>query len=173
MVDLVITNGWMVTPTGTFFGGVAVDGQRIVAVGPKGSLPQARRTVDAREQYIIPGLIDGHVHMGSEEDASLEDGLRHNMPVETNGALHGGVTTFGHFVGRRSEPLVPNIRTTIREGNTCSYIDYFFHAFVNCEQHFIEQPNVYALGVTSFKHFFNAYKPRSAEFMNYFGGPVD
>jgi dihydropyrimidinase len=173
MIDLVIKNGWVVAPGGTFLGGVAIDGERIVRVAANGDLPQARRTIDAREQYVIPGLIDGHVHMGSEEDATLEDGLRQNMPVETNGSLYGGVTTFGHFVGRRSEPLIPNIITTIREGNRSSRIDYFFHAFINSEGHLAEQAQVYALGVTSFKHFFNAYKARPAETMAYFGGPVD
>ncbi len=172
-VDLVIKNGRVVTPGGMLAGGVAIDGETIVAVGPDATLPGARRTLDARGQYVLPGLIDAHVHMGSEEDASIEEGLAQNMPVETDGALHGGVTTFAHFVGQRHEPLVPNIRTTIREGNRWSRVDFFLHAIMSAEGHFTEQAEVYGLGVTSFKHFFNAYKARPTEGLTWLGGPSD
>jgi dihydropyrimidinase/dihydroorotase len=173
MVDLVVRNGLVVTPAGVIHGGVAVAGERIVAVGADTTLPAAHRTIDAADAYVIPGLIDAHVHMASEEDASIAAGLEANMPVETEGALHGGVTTFGHFVGQRNEPLVPNVLTTIREGNRWSHVDFFMHAIVSAEEHFGEQAKVHALGVTSFKHFFNAYKPRPGEGLAWLGGPSD
>src|SRR5258707_15351564 len=105
-VDLVIRNGRVVTPAGVIGGGLAIDGERVVAVVADATLPPARRTIDAREQYVIPGLIDAHVHMGSEEDASIAEGLARNMPVETVVTLHVVVTTFGHFVGSRYVPLM-------------------------------------------------------------------
>jgi dihydropyrimidinase/dihydroorotase len=173
MVDLVIRNGTVVTPGGRFHGGLAVQGEHIVAVGADGSLPPARRVIDAGERYVLPGLIDAHVHMASEEDPSIAEGLRANMPRETEGALYGGVTTFGHFVGMRNEPLDPNIRATIEHGNRWSHVDYFMHAIVSTETHFAEQPAVWALGVTSFKHFFNAYRARPGEELSWLGGPSD
>ena len=172
-VDLVIRNGRVVTPAGLVHGGVAVAGERIVAVGADAMLPVAYRTIDAREQYVLPGLIDAHVHMASEEDASIPAGLEANMPVETDGALHGGVTTFAHFVGQRNEPLLPNVQTTIREGNRWSRVDFFLHAIMSTEAHFAEQAAVWEAGVTSFKHFFNAYKPRPGENLAWLGGPSD
>jgi dihydropyrimidinase/dihydroorotase len=171
--DLVIRNGRVVTPGGVVPGGLAISGETIVAIDADAKLPAARRIIDARGQYALPGLIDAHVHMASEEDASIEEGLRANMPVETDGALHGGVTTFGHFVGQRGEPLVPNVTTTIREGNRWSHVDFFLHAIMSAEGHFAEQPEVWSLGVTSFKHFFNAYKPRPTEGLAWLGGPSD
>jgi dihydropyrimidinase/dihydroorotase len=173
MVDLVVRNGQVVTPSGVIRGGVAVAGERIAAVGADESLPAAHRTIDAREAYVIPGLIDAHVHMASEEDASIPAGLEANMPVETDGAVHGGVTAFGHFVGQRNEPLLPNVRATIREGNRWSRVDFFMHAIVSAAGHYDEQAEVHALGVTSFKHFFNAYKPRPGEGLAWLGGPSD
>jgi len=175
MVDLVIRNGQVVTPAGIVRGGLAVEGERIVAVEADAGLPQGRRVLDAREQWVIPGLIDAHVHMGSEEDASIEEGLEQNMSVETDGALHGGVTTFAHFAGGAGAPLVPAIRATIREGSRWSRVDFFLHAFIMGEDHLKEQEEVYRLGVTSFKHFFNAYKPRATEDAGFawLGGPVD
>jgi hypothetical protein len=92
--------------------------------------------------------------------ASIAEGLVQNMPRETDGALHGGITTFAHFVGQRNEPLVPNIDTTMREGNRWSRTDYFFHAIVSTDSHYAELPAMWDRGVTSFK---NAYKPRPTE----------
>lgn len=173
MVDLAIRNGIVVSPRGRFRGGLAIQGEQIVAVGADGSLPPARRVIDAGERYVLPGLIEAHVHMASEEDPSIAEGLRANMPRETEGALYGGVTTLGHFVGMRNEPLVPNVRATIEHGNRSSHVDYFLHAIVSAEGHFDEQPAVWALGVPSFKHFFNAYRPRPGEELSWLGGPSD
>jgi dihydropyrimidinase len=173
MVDLVIRNGTVVTPRGRFHGGLAIAGERIVAVGGDTSLPPAHRVIDAGERYVLPGLIDAHVHMASEEDPSIPEGLRANMPVETEGALYGGVTTFGHFVGQHNEPLLPNVRATIEHGNRWSHVDFFMHAIMSDEKHFAEQPEVWRLGVTSFKHFFNAYKARPGEELSWLGGPSD
>jgi dihydropyrimidinase len=173
VVDLVVRNGIVATPRGRFHGGVAVEGERIVALGPDATLPLAHRVIDARARYVVPGLIDAHVHMASEEDPSIAEGLRANMPRETEGALYGGVTTFGHFVGMRDEPLLPNIRATVEHGNRWSHVDYFLHAIVGDEKHFDELPAVWAEGVTSFKHFFNAYRARPGEELSWLGGPSD
>jgi dihydroorotase-like cyclic amidohydrolase len=47
------------------------------------------------------------------------------------------------------------------------------HAIVSTETDFDEQPAVWALGVTSFKHFFNAYRARPGEELSWLGGPSD
>src|SRR5262249_54438629 len=45
-------------------GAIVVDGGRIVAVGPRNEvkIPGNAQTIDARGKWVIPGLIDGHVH---------------------------------------------------------------------------------------------------------------
>jgi dihydroorotase-like cyclic amidohydrolase len=156
-VDLVIGNGWVVNPDRRMRGGVAIDGGRIVAVGPDTSLPTARRIIDAREQFIIPGLIDPHVHMWSEEDPSIEEGLEANLPRETGGMLHGGVTTFGHFVGAPDQPLAPRLDATIAGIERWSRADAFLHAYVFGADDVTAMPIAWARGVASFKHFYTAY----------------
>lgn len=71
MIDLLLVNGVVVTmdPDRAIIedGAVAIDGQRIVAVGPTDTIAaayQARRTIDCRGKAIIPGLIDAHGHGG-------------------------------------------------------------------------------------------------------------
>jgi dihydropyrimidinase/dihydroorotase len=173
MADLVIKNGRVVTPAGVMYGGVAVQGEIITHVESDSNLPRGKRTINAEGCFVIPGLIDPHVHMGSEEDDSLDAGFRANLPPETDGALHGGVTTFGHFVGVKDEPLSPRVDTTIKLAEQLSYVDFFLHAFVTDRGHLAELPKVYQKGITSFKLLFNAYKPREgAETLNWMG-PAD
>jgi imidazolonepropionase-like amidohydrolase len=81
--DLVLTNANLVdVTTGTVREGVSVlvTGERITGIvdGPA-SAPDGGRTVDLMGRYLAPGLMDAHVHVGSEDQA-----LR---------ALRSGVTT--------------------------------------------------------------------------------
>jgi allantoinase len=63
--DLVIRGG-VVTPEGVISDGwVAVSGERIAAVG-SGNEPQASRRHDAGSAFVLPGLIDGQTHAGSQ-----------------------------------------------------------------------------------------------------------
>lgn len=44
---------------------IHVRGQRIVAVVPRGSLPNPERVIDAQDLTIVPGLIDMHAHQSA------------------------------------------------------------------------------------------------------------
>ncbi len=161
--DLVVRNGWVVSESGRFRGGVAVRGETIVAVGPDDSLPPADRVIDAEGQFIIPGLIDAHVHMSSEEDPTIAEALEANLPVETDGMLHGGVTTFGTFVAAASDELIAAVSDSISGLDRWSHVDSFCHAVVRDEETLAVIPDAWSLGVTSFKHFYNAYRRRGHE----------
>ena len=50
---------------------VLVQNGRIAAVGQKLATPVAARTIDGAGKYLIPGLIDSHVHVG--HSAALDD----------------------------------------------------------------------------------------------------
>src|SRR5215510_1336127 len=57
MLDLAITGGTCVLPTGTQAADISVKDGRIVLVGGAGTLPQAPRTVSAGGRLVIPGGI--------------------------------------------------------------------------------------------------------------------
>jgi cytosine/adenosine deaminase-related metal-dependent hydrolase len=70
-VDLLVTGGTVITMDSTRRvlddGAVAVRAGRIVAVGPSKEVAARvvpRRTINARRQIVMPGLIDGHGHAG-------------------------------------------------------------------------------------------------------------
>jgi imidazolonepropionase-like amidohydrolase len=63
---------------------ILVRGERIVAVGPHGTLAGAHdagvHTMDLHGRYVIPGLIDSHVHMATPPNAKRAQAmLRRNL----------------------------------------------------------------------------------------------
>jgi len=67
-VDLVVRGGKVVTATEVLDASVAIRGERIVAIGHDEALPPAAREIDASGKYVLPGLIDCHVHIGPVYD---------------------------------------------------------------------------------------------------------
>lgn len=69
-MDLVITGGTVITmdPERRILdrGAVAIQGERIVAVGPADALGPPRpatRTIDATGKVVLPGLVNTHTHL--------------------------------------------------------------------------------------------------------------
>lgn len=88
-VDLTITGGTVVAPSGRRRIGIAVDAGRIVALGDDGRLPPARETFDATGLHLIPGLVDSEAHPGCYSP------LADDLATESRAAVVAGVTTWG------------------------------------------------------------------------------
>lgn len=88
-VDLVISGGTVVTPSGPRRLGIAVDDGRIVATAREELLPPARRTYDATGLHLIPGLVDSESHPGCYSP------LKDDLATESRAAVVSGVTTWG------------------------------------------------------------------------------
>nr|WP_300151433.1 amidohydrolase family protein [Propionicimonas sp.] len=88
MIDLVVRGGLVASQTDVHPASIAIDKGVIVAVGQDHAMPASRRTVDATDRLILPGLIDGHAHFCEDLDILAE-------PYETGtqAAAAGGVTT--------------------------------------------------------------------------------
>ncbi len=72
---------------------VLIQGERIIQVGPAASvtIPAGAKVIDLSRATVLPGLIDGHVHL---TDASI--GLQHQMMVALHSATESlkiGYTT--------------------------------------------------------------------------------
>src|SRR3954464_15079896 len=68
-VSLIVTGGTVVTMNVNHdvipVGAVAIDGAKIVAVGPAEDIGRryaARSRIEARDQIILPGLVNTHTH---------------------------------------------------------------------------------------------------------------
>jgi allantoinase len=87
-VDVVVKGGMVYTPHGFVEATVGVDGGRIVSLSNEALAPDADRVVDARGKFVLPGMVDMHVHFrdpGAPEREDFETGTR--------AAAAGGVTT--------------------------------------------------------------------------------
>lgn len=85
MTDLVL-KGRVVTPAGIVENGwIAITGETISAVGT-GEAPSAARTEDFGSAFLLPGVVDGQTHAGSQIGFP-------GMAMTTEAAVRGGVTT--------------------------------------------------------------------------------
>ncbi len=88
-VDLIVRGGTVVTSRGRALLDLAATDGRIMAIARQGALGlTATEEVDAAGRFVLPGLIDGHVHF-------REPGLTHKEDLATGSraAVMGGVTT--------------------------------------------------------------------------------
>lgn len=90
---------------------IAIAGERIVAVYPSGSrpAPAGARRIDATGKWVIPGLIDAHVHLGTRgRDAGVIEMILANV------LRNSGVTTVRDMGGHG--PLVQRLKAAARNG---------------------------------------------------------
>jgi dihydroorotase-like cyclic amidohydrolase len=159
MVNLVIKNGYVVTPTGIVYGGVGVEEEKIIYLGSNYGLPKGKRVIDAKEGFVLPGLIDPHVHMGAEYGVPFKEEYETSFKQsETEGTARRSDYFWTYVSIVPQESNLECLEALIGAGNELSYIDFFFNSAITSEVHLKEQPELWRRGVTSFKHFFNAYK---------------
>jgi len=148
-LDLKIVNGTMVIPgTGMVRGGIGCKDGRIVAIGPEFGMEDAVRTVDAGGKYVIPGVIDPHVHLGIfTGDFAAE------TETETRAALAGGITTVGVFMGGE-ESYLGMLPSLIESVESKASTDVFFHLSMFTPEQLAEIPQyIEDYGITSFKFY--------------------
>lgn len=85
MWDLLIQNGTVVNPEGQMKADIALQGEKVVAVGKLQNM-QARQIIDAQGKWVLPGMIDSHAHIqtgvGSEDQAILIIRALLRLPAE-------------------------------------------------------------------------------------------
>lgn len=78
-------------------GRIVLDGNRIVEVGPAGAdFPKGVPVTDLSGLYMIPGLIDSHIHLGGSAggSATAEEFVPSRLVYDTQVYLALGITSF-------------------------------------------------------------------------------
>jgi len=150
-VDMVIKNARLVSPRGITEAGVAVKDGKIAAVARDIHLPKAENVIDAKGNYVLPGLLDGHAHTF--------------LPPETpatgmKAAAKGGVTTMLEMPGTQfgcfNADEFKLKRKTMEES---SYVDFCIHA--GCASGYPgELTKMHKLGSTGAKFFISSAGPK-------------
>ncbi|MDW7991607.1 MAG: amidohydrolase family protein, partial [Anaerolineae bacterium] len=146
--DLLLKGGIVVTGQGMRRADVAVRGETIAAVELDIPAEQAREVVDVAGLYVLPGVIDVHVHpvyLDDVGDCSLV-------------AAYGGTTTLLHYAyARTGESLLEQVEKMLQDGLARSRLDFGLHGgLFEAPRQVPEIPRVMELGVRTFK-FFLAY----------------
>ena len=88
MFDLVIANGSLVHADRIETGSLGIRDGKIAAVVTDGEAIQGRAAINAAGKWVLPGLVDAHVHLREPGNTHKED-----FESATKAAAAGGVTT--------------------------------------------------------------------------------
>ncbi|WP_225352740.1 hypothetical protein [Lentilactobacillus parafarraginis] len=66
---LVITNGHIATPDGVIDADLAIQDEKIAAIGHN-LAAHSDQVLDAKGQMVLPGMVDSHVHINEPEEAT-------------------------------------------------------------------------------------------------------
>lgn len=128
LLDLIIKNGIVVNADSTQQCDIAIKDEKIVSLGKKEYFPKAKKIIDAEGKYVMPGMIDSHVHVNLKvgEFCSLD-----NFTQASLGALHGGITTMIEFASPLdNETSLEALERRLEEAKVNTRIDYSFHGVV-------------------------------------------
>ncbi|MEM2143454.1 MAG: dihydroorotase family protein [Candidatus Thorarchaeota archaeon] len=87
-LDLLLKHGSLIVNGRVQLGSVGIIGNKIAGVYLTGNEPPARQSIDCTDCFVLPGMIDIHVHLRDLGEANKED-----YATGTMAAAAGGVTT--------------------------------------------------------------------------------
>jgi dihydropyrimidinase len=135
MLDIVISGGLAVLPSGPEPADIGIAGEQIAAIGAPGTLAAlgAGRVVDAAGQIVIPGGIDPHVHCNwpMPVPGVAQPNMTEPASRVSQAALFGGTTTTIDFAPVEAGDTVQQAieRRQQQWAGQC-YGDYAFHTML-------------------------------------------
>lgn len=126
-VDLVVVNGRLVTPEEVYPGGLSVRAGTIADILRPDEHRPAHRVINAAGRYILPGLIDSHVHFRTPGLTYKEDWAH-----GSRAAAVGGITTvidMPNTVPPLFDPADAHAKAAEIAGT--SLVDFCFHLGVD------------------------------------------
>ena len=142
-----VVNARVVVPEiGEFTGGIRVENGRVAQLlQGHDRQPRGEGVLDAGGRYLLPGLIDPHVHFG------LLPPLAERLPAESAFAASGGVTTLLHYF-RRPESYLETFPGFLEVARAQHLQDFAVHLTLFNRDQTAEMPRyLTTFGVTSFK----------------------
>lgn len=155
MYDLLVKNGKIVTADCEFSGNIAVKEGKIAAVLLAGEEPEAKKVIDAKENYVFPGAIDTHAHLN---DPGYE--WREDYEHGTAAAAVGGYTTIIDMP-LQNEPAMTNATIFDKKFEKVSpnaYVDYCFWGGL-IPDNFQDLKGMDEKGCVAFKSFIGPVSP--------------
>jgi len=149
--DTAIKGGTLVNSQGMYRADIFIEEGLIASIEPGDSERKANNVIDATGKYVLPGIIDAHLH---PVYADRIDTLSKAAPI-------GGITTLIPYIGAvkawgKTGNLIDAVRDFIAEGEKSASVDFGVHCSLTLND--METigdtiPAAIELGVNSFKVF--------------------
>jgi len=146
-VDTIVKNCKVVSPEGISVAGIGIKGEKVVAIASDDQLPQADKVIDAKGNYVLPGLVDPHCHLEYPYDVPVKD----NIQTETQSYAFGGVTTISHMMTVPPNNLVEKFKWLKPVYEENAYVDLSISPELTMKEHIKQIPQLMELGMPSFK----------------------
>lgn len=158
MLDTLITNAKIVKNGEEILTDIGIKDGKFTYFG-RTENPQAEKVVDAKENYVFPGIIDAHTHV-SQKTGPVP--VCDSYADASKAAAAGGTTTFLSFVFQaQGQSVLDAVHTKRALADTQAVTDYGFHigyTDIN-KQSLAEFPALTEEGVQSIKMFMACGKP--------------
>jgi dihydropyrimidinase len=156
-IDIAIVNGRVVDSHSITTADVLISDGRVAEIASPGTQHNAGRIIDASGNYVLPGIIDAHLHPVYAD----------RIDTLSRAAVCEGVTTLIPYIGAvkawgQAGGLIGAIEKFIAEGESTSLVDFSLHCtLMQDDMADIEAtiPKMIERGVVSFKAFM-AYAKR-------------
>lgn len=155
--DIAVINGKVVNSHSITPADVLIKDGSIIAIEPPGIRRNAARIIDATGNYVLPGIIDAHLHPVYAD----------RIDTLSRAAVCEGVTTLIPYIGAvkawgQGGGLIEAVEDFIAEGESTSLVDFSLHCtLMQDDMTDIEEtvPQMIERGIISFKAFM-AYAKR-------------
>ncbi len=148
MIDLLIENARIVSPTHITRGSIAIADGTIESVGDTIADTPARRTIDASGMVALPGAVDLHTHM--HDPAVFPPGI--DFQSETAAAIAGGVTTVVELPTQTPITTPAAVHRKIRRCSARAHVDFGLVAG-NVQDSAVDVAGLQSIGVPELKAF--------------------
>ncbi|MFW9802732.1 MAG: dihydroorotase family protein [Candidatus Thorarchaeota archaeon] len=145
-IDILLKDGTVFTPSGVLRCNLAISEDKIVSLVSDSHSPKAERVLDCSGKWVLPGVIDAHVHF-------RDPGYTHKEDYETGSraAAAGGVTM---VMDQPNTNPVPNTLERFEahkeNANKKSFVDFNHFASPGILD---EVPKIASFGAIAFKIF--------------------
>ena len=168
---VLVSGGRLVASHGIDQSDLLIDGERIVRIAPTGDIAgrQADEQIDAKGLYVLPGVIDAHVH---SRDPGLTD--KEDFEHSTAAAAAGGVTTILEMPN-----AVPPVTDTdilaqrVADHERVAHVDFGMWALALNDENLDDLPALAEAGVVGAKLFWGFAFDRKERKLVYDAAKVD
>lgn len=147
--DLIIKNANVVIPKiGVLKKNILIENGKIKELANSTDSVNYSKSINANDKYVLPGLIDPHVHYGVFSPVDVA------ATTESKSAAVGGVTTIMRML-RVYESYKDEISKHLEASARNHFIDYGIHASILNSDQVKDISHLYQSGIQSFKLYMN------------------